>query len=222
MLKRSYSRAVVFLYPLLFLFFAFSLSCAGRPPLFSSRSPSSSPSVLSLSPSSDTCRDTYGNHAVFHISVDGTDVGREVRSDFVKQGDTGLERIFISHTVKNERMGTILFPSVVVKSELTSLSSGQLIEADVVQKTQINTNHIHISRDNGGWTRTIDTKGTFSSTASDSSVALPLKGTETVGFLLYDRLSGIALGRSKPPFTFSFFDTLHNAPIDILVSTRRP
>jgi hypothetical protein len=215
MLKRFAIRSFLLLQLPFILFF--SPSCAGRSPVFSSP-----PSYLPHAPLSKTCRDTYGNHSIFHISVDGIDVGREVRSDFVKEGDTGLERIFISHTVKNERMGTILFPSVVVKSELTSLSSGQLLEADVVQKTQINTNHIHISRNDDGWSRTIDTRGTFSSASSDTSDDLPLNGTETVGFFLYNRLSQIALGKSKSPKTFSFFDILHNAPFDLTVSNPIP
>ncbi len=167
---------------------------------------------------SASCAETFGNHAIFHISVDGTDVGREVRSDFVQEGENGLQRVFISHLVTNERMGTILFPKTVVKTEVTAVESGLLLEADVVQKTQINTNHIHIFHENNRWNRVIYTNGTYSTMGSDSRDTLPLNGQETIGSLMYEKLGKLAIGQISAPQTFWFFDPLHNKPFEITAS----
>ena len=204
--------------PFLFGFLSFAVfflsSCAHS----QKASPSSS---IPIEPDSISC-EKDGHHQVFAILVDGADVGREVRTDFSEQGPDGRPRRFIlSHSVKNEKLGAVIFQNIFVRQELTDPLTGHLFFTTFTKKDQVATHVVQITAQNEGFHRSIFSTSSFSDPRHATEDTVPLRGDEVIGFRLIDRVRACFLKKGSCEH-LSFFDAQLNAPVTLHIGDPIP
>lgn len=166
--------------------------------------------------SSDLFCPGTGFHQVFSIRVDGADVGREVRTDLIEDGPEGPRRFFLSHSVKNEKLGSVLFQNIFIRQEVTDPISGRLIYSSFTKKDQVATHVVQISNEAGTYHRKIFSTSSFSSPTKDSESPISLSGAETIGFRLVDRARNCYL-KNLECGSLSFFDAQLNKPVQLKI-----
>ena len=206
-------RLHIFLLPFLIL-----LSSCG-PKISSPRSPL--PPSSSVPTPSSSC-EYLGSHSIFSISIDGADVGREVRTDIIEKSDSGNERFIMSHLVKNEKMGKVLFQSIHVRTERTSADSGHLVYASFVKKDQVSIDKVEVFNNSDSFERRIVSTSPYKSSSSDSRSEILLKGNEVIGFRLIDSIRKHVLNEHASASQVSYFDANINNPILLLLSSPTP
>lgn len=197
---------------LLLLFFSFFSCCHNLSP------PPQTPSQPSSLPSYDCFN--LGSHSVFSIRIDDSDVGREVRTDVFDISNNTKERFIISHLVKNEKMGKVLFQSVHVRTERTSLS-GSLIRTSFIKKDQVSVDTVEVFKNENSFKRRINSTSTYKLSSSFSDSSLSLSGDEIVGFRLLDVCRKHLLNDSSP-IQVPYFDANLNSPILLSLSSPKP
>ena len=200
-----------FLFDLFLFFLLFLSSCGARFP-----NPTSTPSSF---PSPETpvesCK-TDGHHQVFAILVDGADVGREVRTDFTEHGPNGPSRFILSHSVKNERLGSVIFQNIFVRQELTDPLSGRLFYTTFTKKDQVSTHVVQITSQEDSFHRSIFSTSSFSEPRHATEDTVPLRGNEVIGFRLLDRVRSCFLNKDSCE-SFPFFDAQLNSPVTLQI-----
>jgi tetratricopeptide (TPR) repeat protein len=159
-----------------------------------------------------------GRHLLFSILIDGADVGREVRTEFFEEGSGATERVIISHLVKNEKMGSVLFQSTNVRIERTDAASGALVSTSFIKKDQVNLSSVSIAQSAKGPVRTISSISPFTGPSEEKKDILPLSGDEIIGFRMGDLLKKRAKNGSKDPLEITFFEAQLNAPVTLEIS----
>lgn len=212
LLRFAYLNALT----LFFLFFLYSCRTPTPP---SSAVP---PPVPEKAYDHQSCSKIPGNHIIFSIIIDGADVGREVRTDFLEEGSSGLERIIVSHMFKNEKMGHVLFQTTNVRTERTDFETGKLIAASFVKKDQVSIRSVEISSSSSGVSRTIGSRSSFTGPVTEKSDTLSLSGDENIGYRLNDLLRKRSLGTPGVPSSVSFFEPQLNGPVALTISDPFP
>ena len=198
---------------LLFFFLFFSLSsCGPKSPSSNLFSASSSESF-----SSDSC-EISGSHSIFSIRVDGADIGREVRSVFFERIDSHLQRFVLSHSVKNEKMGRVLFQTIHVLSERTDAVSGRILNTSFIKKDQVSTDTVDVTYKDGHFSRSISSISSFKKTVPSVDDNFPLSGNEYLGFRIFDIAQEISLGKLSPPDDILYFDAKLNSSVRLRFS----
>lgn len=187
--------------------------------IFSCGSHAVSPTSSPVSPSADAdryCSD-LGRHSVFAIHVNGADIGREVRTDIVEEGPDGRpRRSILSHSVKNEKMGSVLFQKVFIRQEVTDSLSGNLVYASFTKKDQVATHVVQISAEAESYERTVFSTSSFTSHSKEKKDTVPVLGNEIIGFRLTDRLKD-CLNDKNLCTPISFFDAQLNSPVRLAI-----
>ncbi len=183
---------------------------------FSCRSPSPTIHIPVDSPiisdnSAQSCLSS-SSHAVFSIHIDGADVGREVRTEIIDSNDNKKQRTILSHSVKNVKLGSVMFQNIFVRREITDLVSGRLNFSSFVKKDQIATHVVQISNsDNNSYNRLIFSSSSYAPPKDLKQDSIELSGNEIFGNFLPEYLKTYFLTASDP-LVFSFLDGQLNSP----------
>lgn len=208
-----------FFFPLFFIFGCSSFfSSSSPPPNFVLPHTSSEPS----SPSSDRfssfpCFSPPGKHIFFSVSIDGVDVGREIRTSFKEEGPFGDEILYLSHFFKRMKSGSVHFDSRTAISQRTLLSSGMLLRASHVSLDHVSANTYLVSYNGDVWERFSEIRSSVSDPLSSSPRPLSLSGKEIIGFRLSDFLRDVSLGKIDAPIFSSYYDSLLSSPSLIVI-----
>jgi tetratricopeptide (TPR) repeat protein len=180
------------------------------------------PSVPPSSPAADRCTSPVVSHRIFSIQIDGADVGREVRTEFRKEGPTGPVTFFLSHSSKNEKFSSVYFQNVQIREESTDTASGRLISSAFTKKNQIESTVVEVTRSGSSYVREVTSLSSHIPSAPPSSPStLVLSGNEVFGFRLAEYLKKKVLFSGRPS-TFFYVDSYLNSPIHILAKAPTP
>ncbi|MCP4679870.1 MAG: hypothetical protein GY854_31130 [Deltaproteobacteria bacterium] len=183
------------------------VACGGRP----ATGPTMPPDVVTKA--AEPCPPAPGEHVVFSITIDGKDVGREVRTEVFEEGPLGPERVVTTHSVTHMKMGHAHFETRVVQVQRTLADSGILLRGSYKSMDQITVRNVLVGYNGEGWDRLVESNSAVKETTGADMKSLELEGKEVIGLRLIDAMRAAALGESDALYTISYYEPLLDRPI---------
>lgn len=169
-----------------------------------------------------SCDHIPGDHFVFGIFVDGSDVGREVRSSSIEQGPLGQERLYTSHSVIRSKVNRAIFEKREIRFQRTLLENGLLLRASHVVKDQIQYKTTQVGYNGSGWDRLVETRSSLSEKSGGEPLSLELSGDEVIGFRLVEPLREVALGLNHLQPLILYYEPVLASPVSLSISEPLP
>jgi tetratricopeptide (TPR) repeat protein len=202
------------------------LACGASAPRQTSavQSPIPTPSEREPSPAglAAHCPPPPGTHTIFSITVDGVDVGREVRTDIIEQGPYGAEQLSTSHLALRMKLRGTLFETREVKIQRTRKETGQLLRGAQVIIDQVKTRTYLVGYNGEDWDRLVESRSSVTSPFQGQPTKLKLTGEEVIGFRLRDTLRSAALGQSPVKPVITYYEPLLDGPLELVAEAPLP